>query len=1151
MTSKPQGRSGLANAQESIQELLDASAGSVKATTLTNLQQYETPAWLSTLCHLLLPTTPDTEFDPTCASGNLIRSARYGFGVDIDNKHATEDRTRLTGNMVKVWEILDDVYPDLRFECQVANPPFGLSWKVGVGDTTHNKADSTAYTYAKLRERTAWNGYGFMIANRKTIEKEDWQHDTGVYLYLTMPAGVWENCDVELGIVFWQNVTVPRELVTFNVNKEASLDLLKREPRTLMTIDEIAEVRRVNRLAPGPSIAPNVEALDGSKYASYACLYRVWSEIDAMLSEERRKIPPFNIYLNDDGMLQTYLSQRFQITRKILRDDVIKLERINKCHPLSLTAEKETRLLMQELLDLGVYTIQPEAAAAIKEALADVHRMSAPLMPVTQFMKVAYADESETLRCHNFSHGFNEDTHYSVDTGTYAWERKFSRKKIHWNKDDGQHCVDHSIQLSGMDRYISLKDEINTPHYFCEHPSANEMKNKVKSENAIIHHEAELWEIFDEPVVPTVVELNPEKIKINKRSLAMIEMMGGFKYYPGQVDYLARIGTKEGCIVAADVGCGKTLMAISLIQMKGPKRAMIIAPQGTMRGSDGVEQEYNASQWVTEISTFAPGLEVYEIFCLEDYGRIKAMNGGSLPNGVFISYYQAMFQNKGQESCPDTWNDMKLSEAVGIKHPSLIGEDHEVWATDEDGELKENDDGDHYKIENPKFVAVRSSKEMCKDVGTEKRGIRCILKPCLSTLIQHEFDAVFLDEAHLCSNLAANVTQMLIRMRPALRFALTATPIPNIVSNLFSVMGWVCVPDWYKDEIRNAAWPWARKEIGRFNNLFLSSERDYTQEALDELSKKKAGRCIKKSPVISSPARLLKHLSPSMAYIGKDMCNPKYVSPNIIDIRVGHGEEQAGLYSFFMDRGRIPGNAFVRAGKQIQYLRNICADPNGFKLKPDQLCLYDEHPPECESNMNPKTTAILELIRDIGLRDEQVVVVSSRIGQSNTIERYLRETGYRISRIDSTVPAKMHAQQASIFKARKTDVLIMGIKCAQGYSFPDCPNLIIGSLEYSYGPFHQAKGRVDRVNSRRQANIYCVLNKDSIEETMFDVVATKQDAATICLHGKRIERDFKPVDLGEVLAIALEKAILDTTSEALCESLWPEMRASFKRPLLA
>jgi hypothetical protein len=56
---------------------------------------------------------------------------------------------------------------------------------------------------------------------------------------------------------------------------------------------------------------------------------------------------------------------------------------------------------------------------------------------------------------------------------------------------------------------------------------------------------------------------------------------------------------------------------------------------------------------------------------------------------------------------------------------------------------------------------------------------------------------------------------------------------------------------------------------------------------------------------------------------------------------------------------------------------------------------------------------------------------------------------------------------------------------------------------------------------------------------MYDVVATKQDAATICLHGKRIPRDFVPVDMAEVMAISLKAFTTDgAVNERDCETEW-------------
>lgn len=123
-------------------------------------------------------------------------------------------------------------------------------------------------------------------------------------------------------------------------------------------------------------------------------------------------------------------------------------------------------------------------------------------------------------------------------------------------------------------------------------------------------------------------------------------------------------------------------------------------------------------------------------------------------------------------------------------------------------------------------------------IGREEKGIRCIVTDCLMSRIQsHQhivewnkhrkavhgsagasvdgatnnvprescWDMIALDEAHTCTNLSAQVTQALIRMQPKYRFAFTATPIPNVVSNLFSLMGWVCVPNWYRGKQRNSA----------------------------------------------------------------------------------------------------------------------------------------------------------------------------------------------------------------------------------------------------------------------------------------------------------------------------------------------------------
>src|ERR1035438_1433804 len=187
--------------------------------------------------------------------------------------------------------------------------------------------------------------------------------------------------------------------------------------------------------------------------------------------------------------------------------------------------------------------------------------------------------------------------------------------------------------------------------------------------------------------------------------------------------------------------------------------------------------------------------------------------------------------------------------------------------------------------------------------------------------------------------------------------------------------------------------------------------------------------------------------------------------------------------------------------------------------------------------MNPKVITILELVRDIVSQGEQVVIINSRKGLTNTLQDKLFEAVISIARIDSTLPAEQHSKQANVFKSGKAQVMLMGIKCAASHSFNKCKYEIIGSLEYSNGPFDQAKGRVDRVVSRPGVTIYCILFKDSIEEVMYDTVAVKDDAAAICLKGKRIPRSFVPVDGSDVLATAVERFdITGSKPEVDCEA---------------
>jgi superfamily II DNA or RNA helicase len=1036
------------------------------------LEQYTTPQELADELAEKLPLrVPATVLDPQCAEGNLVRykgQPIQRYGIELDEKKHSLSNT-IYGNCMRVFEAIEDLAPEARWAAIHCNPPFGVAWKAADG----SRVDSTLATW---NFAIAHAKCGFFIANANTIEKFGIHQDdrVEVFFYERRPASrYWKGLreDLEIGLVCWKCKDFDRALIT-----------------------RISE------------------------------LYATWRNITNIVNEEKLNRPKFNIYLEGE-LLRTYLSYRTQFKLKLTREQISRMAQIDKCHPLALTVARDTRRLMKELIDQGIYTIQPEAKAAIEKALESV--VAYPIMPVTQLETVAYAEEEDTLLCIKDHCGpavkgggrveFTAGKRYPIDTGTYKFTQAWVRNKIHFDEESKEtYTKKHDCVLSGLDRYLSVMDDSGTLVRFMDRPEKGRPHDIP---------EALLWEFFQQPPVPTVAEVCKEYVENNTAILRACEMMAGYAYYPGQLDYLARAAVKDSMLICGETGTGKTLYALSMLAMKSPKRSLIIAPQGTMRASqagddddDADDEGMTASQWLQEIAKFAPYLQVWEIFSYEDYQNILNQNDGKLPFGVFVTYYEAFFTNKAKESVPKEWDDERLNQ----------------WAVQK-------------KVRPLPIQLDRWGKPMKKhwvtSVGTEKHGIRCILEPSLSTLIGHEFDCVLLDEAHKVKTLTALVTQMLIRLQPKHRYAMTATPVPNLVCDLFSVLGWVAVPGWFKGGIRNAAFPYAREDLPRFSKDFLTEERDLTQEEDNRRRDPRwRGKCIQASPIISSPARLLKILKPNMAFIAKADCRPDYIPPKITDIRVPMGRDQAVLYGHFTNRGNIEArDAYTRARLQSGYLRNICADPAGFT----------HGGPKVSSNMNPKVIAILELTREILARKQQVVIVNSRVGLSDTLYARLVESGVAVARIDSTLTAEQHAYQANLLKMGRVPVLLMGIKCAAAYSFDTVDNLIIGSLEYSYGPFNQACGRIDRVTNKVTKNIYCVLHKHSIEEIQYELVGLKGDAANLCLRGRRIPRDFKPVDGSEILADAIDRFAIDgSRPETECELEWPKLREAIRQATL-
>jgi hypothetical protein len=423
----------------------------------------------------------------------------------------TKAHQHITGNCVTLWALLDELFPDLRFECQVANPPFSIPWKLPDGTSE----DSTAYTWRRIQEKAAPDGHGFFIANANTIERLGLHQHPTVYLYQRFPVGMFPEADVEVGVIHWwrrrapfgdASPTAPKLHLVYQ-----SLNRMEHAGPLSMLRSELARLMR----------PPKAEG-DGLGSLPHE-VAEAWETMLDVLDEERRERPPYNIWLKGDK-LETWLSTRMCVREKLTKAVIQRIADLQGQHPLALAPEAATRRTLREVLDAGIYTIQPAAEAAIRDALKQVDTLAVPIMPVTPFECVAYADELDEIRCRDGytppddRFKFTPGKRYALGSGSYRFSETFQRSKLEFSEEhQTTNVVQHTHSLSGEDRYIEVKDDLGAVHRFMDRPS------KAPQGSWLEHPESLLWDIFTKPTIHTVAESLPAEVAAARAKLLEIQ----------------------------------------------------------------------------------------------------------------------------------------------------------------------------------------------------------------------------------------------------------------------------------------------------------------------------------------------------------------------------------------------------------------------------------------------------------------------------------------------------------------------------------------------------------------------------------------------------------------------------------------------------
>ncbi len=317
-------------------------------------------------------------------------------------------------------------------------------------------------------------------------------------------------------------------------------------------------------------------------------------------------------------------------------------------------------------------------------------------------------------------------------------------------------------------------------------------------------------------------------------------------------------------------------------------------------------------------------------------------------------------------------------------------------------------------------------------------------------LAERSFDIVIFDEAHeILGNIDTQQCQRALKITAPRRYALTGTPYSNDIDNLFPILGWLSHPRWCDGQSDALLFP--------FKLWGLS---DYRKRYAMVTSGSWSG--------VIATINYEELLAPFVVRLSQTDCSRSAPTITVHVHSVELESERRRDYDLFSELREQN----LKSLSSVSKMRELVLKPGLNKLTPIWHRIA-----EARSSILP------------------IVVVSPRHAMTDALRD--RDNGEALIDGRTSDPA----YQAKRFKEGKAQVLFMGTRCAQGYSFSHCNQMVISALDFSLASFWQTIGRVWRLDSLKDGHVHIYMYKNTIEEAVLNRVLRRNEVARSILGG--------------------------------------------------
>jgi superfamily II DNA or RNA helicase len=334
---------------------------------------------------------------------------------------------------------------------------------------------------------------------------------------------------------------------------------------------------------------------------------------------------------------------------------------------------------------------------------------------------------------------------------------------------------------------------------------------------------------------------------------------------------------------------------------------------------------------------------------------------------------------------------------------------------------------------------------------------------CSYTLLQQDqaelsavaWGTVVLDEAQFIKNPESLRAKAAYALSAKQRIAATGTPVENHLGDLWGIFRFLN-PGLLGD------WP-------HFKRTFLMPvERDGGQEATELLQK------------LVKPF-LLRRLK-------RDVLSDL---PPITEVQhdVYWSEDEALRYALL--RKQIHDKLYTVHGKrnnklevlaEIMRLRRFCCHP---------ALVFPDAPRECS-----KVDALLELVEELRENQHRALVFSQFVDFLSLVREQLDERGIRYEYLDGSTPQAQRAARVAAFQNGDAPLFLISLK-AGGFGLNLTAADYVIHLDPWWNPAVQAQAtdRAHRIGQERPVTVYRLITRNSIEDSIVKLHATKRQLA--------------------------------------------------------